>query len=302
MSYIQRALDFLIAQPAWRYHPRSQPASEPTALAALALAAYGYSENAKRARQWLAAAQAPDGRVGVRQGEDGPGWPTALAVLAWNLTTATPQHVSTIRPDDPPFLAESARAVAWLLAISGETSAQPDYTGHDTTIAGWPWVSGTHSWVEPTAMSLLALRSAGLVAHPRAREGARLLEDRLLTSGGCNYGNTVVLGQTLLAHVEPTGLALMALAGEPVRTERVELALEYLEQTLGPTTTSASLAYGLLGLAAYRQQPRECDAWIAGCVARSLRRESSLELALLALAALGTDCPLLHLPAFSAAV
>ena len=283
MNYADRALDFLEAQAAWCYLPGTAPASEPAAFAALALAAYGRAEAAARAHAQLRDAQVADGSIPVRQGDASPGWPTSLAVLAWNLPNAAPA----------PFAEASCRAVDWLMSIAGETSAQTEYTGHDTTIRGWPWVVGTHSWIEPTAMSVLALKTVGLANHPRAREGVRLLEDRLLPAGGCNYGNTIVLGQALLPHIEPTGAALLALAGEPDRTGKVRESLAYLAATLAADTASASLAYGLLGLAAFDRVPASADAWIAAAMARSVRRGSSLEVALLALAALKADAPLI---------
>jgi hypothetical protein len=225
-------------------------------------------------------------------------WPTPLAVLAWNLIGAVSEKNSnatgTTAPIAPSRAEQEAsrRAVAWLLTIAGETSPTAQYTGHDTSIAGWPWVAGTHSWVEPSALALLALRTAGLVDHPRARDAARLLYDRLLSTGGCNYGNTIVLGQALLPHVEPTGLTLLALAGRPDSHGRIAASIAYLAGTLGPETTPASLAYGLLGLAAQKTALAQADEWLSLCVEGSYRRGASLELALLALAALGDDCPL----------
>jgi hypothetical protein len=319
MDYAVSALDFLESQTSWRYHRDSTAASEPTAFVALALAAYGRRAAAARARDWLVSAQGTDGQVGIRQDEASPGWPTPLALLAWKLTE---NALSPARSDaaaisvttgiaggaisrgtaDASYQEATRRAVDWMLSVAGETSEQQPYTGHDTTLVGWPWVVGTHSWVEPTAMSVLALRAAGRGDHPRAREAVRLLVDRLLTAGGCNYGNTIVLGQTLLPHVEPTGASLLALAGEPDRTGRIRQAISYLESTLGPTTTPASLGYGLLGLAAHGRVPSQAGAWLAACTAQSLRRGSSLELALLALAALERDCPLVSLSAVPEAV
>src|SRR5438105_15225438 len=87
MNYADRAVDYLESQNAWRYLPASEPASEPTAFAALALAAYGRREAADRARSWLCEAQTDEGGVGVRRAEPTPGWPTPLAVMAWNLAT-----------------------------------------------------------------------------------------------------------------------------------------------------------------------------------------------------------------------
>lgn len=285
MKSVNAALDFLECQSDWRYRPDTAPAAEPTAWAALALAAHGRESAAERAREWLDAAQTVDGSVGIRRDEPTPGWPTALAVLAWNVKI--PRSVAAATRD------ASRRAVQWLLANTGEVSPTSEFLQHDPTIPGWPWVLGTHSWVEPTALGLLALRSVGLESHSRALDAARLLDDRLLESGGCNYGNTVVLGQALLPHVEPTGLALLALGGEPDPHGRIAAAIEYLESALGPDTAPASLAYGVLGLAAHSHVLPDTDQWLTSGLSRAYQRQSSLELALLALAALKQDCPLI---------
>jgi hypothetical protein len=294
MKSLNAALDFLECQSDWRYSLSTAPAAEPTAWAALALKAHARDDAAERAREWLAATQDSDGSVGIRRDEPRPGWPTALAVLAWSQN-----HSSSVGAASPAITAEpsyrdaSRRAVQWLLASAGEISDTSKFLQHDTTIPGWPWVLGTHSWVEPTALGLLALRSVGLASHPRALDAARLLDDRLLESGGCNYGNTVVLGQALLPHVEPTGLTLLALGGRPDTHGRIGAAIEYLESALGPDTAPASLAYGILGLAAHGRVRPDTDEWLISGLSRAYRRESSLELALLALAALKQECPLI---------
>ncbi len=186
------------------------------------------------------------------------------------------------------------RAVAWLLSVEGSRIEYLDKTGHDTTIIGWPWVQGTHSWIEPTAISVLALKHAGLSDHPRTREGVRLLIDRLLRSGGCNYGNTVIFGQELRPHLQPTGLTLLALAGERDSSNRIRRAIDYLLGELSAQTPTASLAYGLLGLAAQGALPREARDWIGTAAGRTLARDASCyKLALAALAALGAASPLI---------
>jgi hypothetical protein len=84
--------------------------------------------------------------------------------------------------------------------------------GHNGMLVGWPWVSGTHSWVEPTSLALLAMGREGRAGHPRAREGVRVLIDRAIPGGGWNVGNTVVFGTRLRPSPGPSGLALLALA------------------------------------------------------------------------------------------
>jgi hypothetical protein len=126
----------------------------------------------------------------------------------------------------------------------------------------------------------------GEANHSRTREAVQLLVDRLLPSGGCNYGNTIVLGQELLPHVQPTGLVLAALADEPLDEPRIERSLAYLEQELSAETTTASLCYGLLGLAAYDRSPADRLTWIEAAYEREVERgASTYRLALLALAA-----------------
>jgi len=284
MRWVETILNELSGPASWGYRPGAPPATEPAATAALALMGHGRHEAAERACRWLVSLQADDGTLGISAAEKAPHWPTGLAILAWKASCGNAEYEAPI-----------TKALAWLLAARGETTPRSDEVGHDTTAIGWPWVEGTHAWVEPTAFNLLALKAVGQARHPRARWGASLLMDRLLTSGGCNYGNTVVLGQTLRAHVEPTGLALAALAGEDDPTGSIVRSIEYLDRELDRSTTAASLAYGLMGLAAHGRVPMAAGEWLASAAERTRRRGASPHrLALLALAALGTACPILQ--------
>jgi hypothetical protein len=147
--------------------------------------------------------------------------------------------------------------------------------GHDTTLVGWSWAEGTHSWVEPTALQVVALRTAGHGQHPRVREAVRLLLDRQLPAGGWNYGNTLVMGNTLPPHVQPTGIALLALAGEPAARGRIERSLTYLRQTVNESTATVSLAWALLGLAAHGQSPAPAAEWLERAFRRTAQRDCS---------------------------
>jgi hypothetical protein len=170
--------------------------------------------------------------------------------------------------------------------MAGDTMEKnPDF-GHDSTLVGWPWVLHTHSWQEPTALAVMALQSAGYAEHSRVREGVKLLSDRLLETGGANYGNTVVLGQTLRAHVQPTGLTLLALRGHQDQTGKLQRSIGWLARSIGPTTTPVSLAYALLGLAAHNHLPSDAENWLRTAAERELSRQPRpYVLALLALAA-----------------
>jgi hypothetical protein len=255
------------------YSPAGEAASEPTALAGIALHAGGRPEAARQAADWLAQQQGEIGTVGVFASQSTPCWPTSLAILLWQ------------QCDPERFREPIERATTWALQEKGATHTQRSYVGHDTTLVGWSWAADTHSWLEPTALFVLALKSVGQSQHPRTREAVRLLVDRLLPHGGCNYGNTIVLGQELLPHVEPTGLVITALADEQISDPRIEASLDYLQRTLSADTTTASLCYGLLGLAAHHRAPADHDIWLKSALARTIQQGASAhKLALIALA------------------
>jgi hypothetical protein len=187
--------------------------------------------------------------------------------------------------------------VNWILQTAGD-SAESDELLRKSAVVGWPWVNGTYSWVEPTAIHVVALKAAGFAAHPRTREALAMLIDRLLPAGGCNYGNTIVLGQELRPHVQPTGLAMLALAGQPDADGRIKRSLDFLASSLSAETTSASLSYGLIGLAAHDRFPAGAASWLEAAYRRTMRRDgAAYKLALLSLASLGTNCPLVALSA-----
>ncbi len=274
MEWQHQLLEQLAASVPGGYSTRGPAASEPTALAGIALAAAGDNDSAKVAADWLVEHQADDGSVGVTATQPTPCWPTSLAILAWHAMG---------EPDK--YGEPTAHAVRWALGERGETHEQRPYVGHDTMLVGWSWAANTHSWLEPTAMFVLALKAVGKSQHPRTREAVRLLVDRLLPHGGCNYGNTLVLGQELLPHVQPTGIVMMALAGEPSTDPRIELSLQYLERELSADTTTASLCYGLLGLAAHRRSPADRLVWLQNAFQRQNGTDASpYKLALLSLA------------------
>ena len=155
-----------------------------------------------------------------------------------------------------------------MLHVQGVSIERGDWSGHDTSLRGWPWVEGTHSWLEPTAINLLALEHTGHGTHPRAIEAGRMLHDRLLPGGGCNYGNTVVFGQELRPHMQPTGMCLLALAGCSERTPRIEASVGYLQRELSDRTTTDSLCYALMGLAAWQRVPAGADEWLSKAAER----------------------------------
>lgn len=274
----QQALDDLARQPICGYRPSATPHSEPTALTALALQSHGLTQEAAKAAHWLAKCQSKDGSLGVSSTEQQPSWPTSLAVLVWKALGSA-------------WSDRADRAIQWIISVQGDTIENTgNLVGHDTQIPGWPWVQGTHSWVEPTALNVVALKASQHNDHRRCIVGVRMLIDRLLPAGGCNYGNTVVLGQALKPHVMPTGLTLLALAKEPDGDMRIRAAVDYLLDAISGHTTTASLSYALLGLAAQGVTLPHTQAVLASAVQRTNKNHASpVQLALALLAAQEED-------------
>jgi len=214
-----------------------------TAWAILALTASGTKKDAlKSSRDRLVSSQLSDGRVCLLPEHPDAYWPTPLTVLAWQ---GSPAH-----------LEQQSRAIEFLINSNGKHWPRKSdaIAAHDTNIQGWPWTANTFSWVEPTAISLIALQLAGYGEHERAREATRLLMDRQLNQGGWNYGNTIVFGQELRPMPENTGMALNALAGR-VAEESIKVSLKCLEIQASSLRTPLSLGWCLMGLGAWGKRP-----------------------------------------------
>jgi len=285
-SWIQSARRDLVAlcgqSGAWGYRIGHPPSVEPTALACLGLLASAPAavsavelEIAQKAADWMQVIQQPDGSLRVSKASTSPGWATPYGLLLWSNCTGEEDA--------------KARACAWLLGNEGEQLDQFNQTdrlvGHDASLVGWPWVIGTHSWLEPTAMAILALRRAGLYDHPRIKAGTKLILDRALNAGGWNYGNKAVFGTELRPQPGPTGLALLALASLGKKTRAVAAALEYLRQALTEIQAPVSLGWGVLALRAHKVCPTEAEMWLARSYLRtSGKPDAAMGLALLLLA------------------
>ena len=268
--------------PGWGNRPGGSGYVEPTALAALALAASESQDDATQSRKavaeatdWLCRLQQPDGGLGISPDLPRPRWTTPLVILLWSVTERGRES--------------RHKAVEWLLTQRGTTwepTGESPY-GHDTRIAGWAWVDETHSWLEPTAMAVLALRRVGSADHVRTCDGQRLIRDRAIRSGGWNYGNSAVFGADLRPQPAPTGMALLALAGvEDFDSPLVQHGCEYLEAILPTTRAPQSLCFGTLALTAWDRRPRDADDWLMAAHAGAVRRSNSIaQLAYLLLAA-----------------
>jgi len=220
-----------------------------TAWAVLALEAWQVDRKLSNlACRRLSGSQNSDGRISVIEGYPKSYWPTSLAILAWRKV--------------PGFKQEIDKAIQFLLNNTGRHwhPKKNAVAGHDTGIKGWPWIEDTHSWIEPTALAILALRACGYDANNRVKEAVKMILDRQLPSGGWNYGNKTVFNKELKPIPECTGVALSALKGLTERAS-VELSTNYLRKEIGKLRTPLALSWTIFGLSAWSNRPgdyRDC--------------------------------------------
>jgi hypothetical protein len=197
----------------------------------------------------LTESQLSDGRVTVISNDLTSYWPTPLAMLAWRKVGG--------------FESEISLSADFLLETTGYHAPRKEGTpmGHDTSIRGWPWIENTHSWIEPTSLSVLALNACGYGKHERVIEALKMLLDRQLPDGGWNYGNTTVFGKKLRPIPESTGHALCALDGS-TEPDDVSASINYLNREAGRIRTPLALSWSIFGLTAWSNRPPQMHDWI----------------------------------------
>ena len=245
----------------WGYQG-NQGSVESTCLAMLALRRQPSIEFA-RAVHALQGLQNVNGSWPAFTGDDPEGcWTTALAVLSlMDTRQATKRLASGIQW----LLHARGREADWLWRWKLRTF--DNKVQFDPARFGWSWVSGTTSWVIPTAFALIALqqvRQRGYNNTARLTErvdlGTSMLLDRMCPGGGWNSGNGVAFGVALAPHIDATSIALLALIGHE-KEQGVQRSLHWLVTRLAGCPSPHSLAWGVLAIAAYRRicpEAREC--------------------------------------------
>jgi hypothetical protein len=214
-TYRAERVDALIATQnadgGWGYFAGKRSWLEPTTYSLLALHDQMDQPNWQRGWDLVRSWQLPDGSWRPNEQVVESHWSTALAV-----TLHCARHV---------FDGNFQRGVAWLLDQKGEESTNlsrflglfvANHIGHDRKFAGWPWLPGTTSWIEPTSHALVALkRAAPRVEGGLLRRRVTLAEGMILrrrcADGGWNYGSRAALGIDLPSYPETTALALLGL-------------------------------------------------------------------------------------------
>lgn len=228
----------------WGYAPGQAATVEGTAAAALALAGIADANAAyRRAVAWLIAAQHADGGWGLTRADHESGWQTAWAVLALGRGAETTAQAAARGADwllrVPLARNEKTEDVRWVQAVAQI----------DPTLRGWPWLPDQASWVEPTALTLLALWpfSAARGISARLAEAVRYLQDRRCQGGGWNVGNPVMFSNPLPMRACPTAWVLLALARVAPEAIRPD-DLAALRGEMRADGSASALGWGLLAL------------------------------------------------------
>jgi hypothetical protein len=267
----------------WSFSGSSQMSLETTCLASFSVLAEQPS-SAPHVVWPLLHAQLSDGSWPSFVGDGEPSWTTALAICVLNSA------------NDSSGARE--RGQSWLLKTKGREGGwfwrwkfklADRAVRFDPDRYGWPWLSGSASWVIPTAFSVIAIKqftacSRTEVSERRIRLGVEMLLDRTCVDGGWNSGNSVVYGVPLRPHVEATAIALLALQDER-RTETIQRSLAWLKQQATVINSRSSLAWCILSLFVYQEPVEELKNRLATIMGdgRDIRNNATLATALLAL-------------------
>jgi hypothetical protein len=264
----------------------AEGALEPTCLALMAL-----RQSPTANPQVLLNTQRPDGSWGSFANDDEASGLTGLALLTLNSLRASP--------------AAAARTVDWLLDAKGREATWPSkckFRTTDTRVSfdpnkfGWPWNSGTCSWVVPTAFVLLALKQSlavyrdGRIAY-RIQRGVEMLQDRACPGRGWNAGNGVVYGSPMVPHIDATAIALLALRSEP-ENRLIHRSLRWLEFEAGSCPAVWSVAWSILALHAFDRPVAQSQ----GRLMTIVRPQETSDTSTLAVVSLALECTVSNNP------
>lgn len=250
--------------------------TEPTALVLLAQLATDFQKDAAQrgafdaGLRYLRSAQRPDGGWSPQPSVAQSTWVTALVALL---------------PDKALGEQNMNRAVDWLGGQTGRESGwmfrlKARLEGNDEPYPeAWPWFPGAAAWVIPTSFGILALQRAlqrrgSHRLRDRISTAKEFLFDRVCADGGWNHGSNRALGRDGDSYPETTGIALVALHGEP-SSKTLDRARAAAHRHLESCRTAEGVAWLRMGLAAHGEHVRS---------PRELTPRTTADRALLALA------------------
>jgi hypothetical protein len=267
----------------WSYLNSSQTSVEATSLAAMALSSESSDASGSGIEQLLRL-QRRDGGWPAFLGDSEGSWTTALALCALNQIT---DFASAREKGFHWLIAERGREAHWFWRWKFKTADRN--VRFDPDKYGWPWISGSASWVIPTAFSVIAIKQFTVCnrfaeSEKRIHLGVEMLLDRACVDGGWNSGNSIVYGVPLRAHVDATAIALLALQDEQ-RSELIQRSLTWLKKESAGLYSVSSLSWCILALFVYQESVEELKNRLAIIIGdgRDIRNNATLAIAILAL-------------------
>lgn len=231
----------------WGFREGSESAIEPTAWALIALEGQRQPEEVRervlRGGEFLLDSQLADGSWPAFPKLAEGCWVTSLACLAlWPHDLGQDSAL-----DGAHWLCHQMPGEGkWNWRLRHQLFDHEDAASQNHSLYGWPWTTGTASWVEPTAFALLALGCIPTPLLPAAaakrRElGVVMLVDRKCPGGGWNCGNPMVYGAVGRPLVGPTVWALLALRNSEAHTAVAE-SLDWIVTQAASHSSMESLA------------------------------------------------------------
>jgi len=253
------ALTFLLSSgaglPGWGYQRDHDPVVEPTAAVLIYLQRFQEAQDTLHlSLDWLVQIQHPDGGWGINESDPESGWHTAWAILALR---------RCLGPE-----AVIASGIDWLgqvdamkLQDSADLAMGEQVAKIDFSLVGWPWLPGEASWVEPTALSILASDGRGQTSKEQNRlaEAVKYLVDRRCKGGGWNVGNPVMFNSNLPARAVPTAWSLIAL--HHIAPQHIEVNdVSALKKEIAQDGGVYAAAWGLLALRILGEDDAETES------------------------------------------
>jgi len=272
----------------WAFHLGGSSRVEPTCWAVRAHADANAEDAPEitRALDFLKSKQLADGSWPAADGMEAGAWVTSLAcsVLVRESQTKANGNQNAIRAGLRWLCDYYPRDSSGWQKFLKKFQSNKHLVAHSDEFRGWGWTPRTSSWVEPTALALMAFadtRPRGQLEKSVAERRAlaiRLLYDRMCPRGGWNCGNPRVYGVDGDPLVLPTCWALLALRNVQAQTEfsksiseefgtRRALSLKWLEDEFANIQSASSLAMACVTLKSYGvalpQSPRSLLDWSA---------------------------------------
>jgi hypothetical protein len=226
----------------WGYSKNNKPVVEATSVALLAIRNEPSAESSfQKGITWLINSQHEDGGWGIYEDDPESGWQTAWALITLRYSNQKSNSIT--------------RAEDWLTYvgtsyISSEELQNTDITLYDNSGAlVWPWMPDQVCWIEPTALTVLAIEnlSQSSLASTRLKAALEYFKLNRTPSGGWDVGNASALDTIIIPRAYPTSLVLMALARtSPQDIKTIDISA--LQQDLLQDTSVLIQSAGLLAV------------------------------------------------------